>query len=331
MDREKFVRASAEIRVKEKELLNKATFDRIIDASNLSEAIKFLNDTVYQSFFRDIDKAQDYEKALTKKQEKNFAELYKISPDPRVVDLVANNYIYHNIKVYVKDRLLESELSHLYVKIGETDWKQYANSNQEIEHIKDEYTNVIDKASLEYQESKSAQNIDIVIDKLYMQSLKDLADEMDVDLFTKYVKDLIDFTNINTFLRCQRQERDVSFLDHVLFDGGNLSLEILKKIYYGDLDPSSPIFRHLTIGKFVERGIESFKKTGSLSEFERQKDNYFMQVIKDAKRVTYGPEVIFAYLYAKEMEIKNLKIIFICKLNGIEASLIRERLRDSYV
>ena len=331
MDREKFVRASAEIRVKEKQLLNKATFDRIIDASNLSEAIKFLNDTVYQSFFRDIDKAQDYEKALTKKQEKNFAELYKISPDPRVVDLVANNYIYHNIKVYVKDRLLESELSHLYVKIGETDWKQYANSNQEIEHIKDEYTNVIDKASLEYQESKSAQNIDIVIDKLYMQSLKDLADEMDVDLFTKYVKDLIDFTNINTFLRCQRQERDVSFLDHVLFDGGNLSLEILKKIYYGDLDPSSPIFRHLTIGKFVEKGIESFKKTGSLSEFERQKDNYFMQVIKDAKRVTYGPEVIFAYLYAKEMEIKNLKIIFICKLNGIEASLIRERLRDSYV
>lgn len=331
MDREKFVRASAEIRVKEKELLNKATFDRIIDASNLSEAIKFLNDTVYQSFFRDIDKAQDYEKALTKKQEKNFAELYKISPDSRVVDLVANNYIYHNIKVYVKDRLLESELSHLYVKIGETDWKQYANSNQEIEHIKDEYTNVIDKASLEYQESKSAQNIDIVIDKLYMQSLKDLADEMDVDLFTKYVKDLIDFTNINTFLRCQRQERDVSFLDHVLFDGGNLSLEILKKIYYGDLDPSSPIFRHLTIGKFVEKGIESFKKTGSLSEFERQKDNYFMQVIKDAKRVTYGPEVIFAYLYAKEMEIKNLKIIFICKLNGIEASLIRERLRDSYV
>ena len=331
MDREKFVRASAEIRVKEKQLLNKATFDRIIDASNLSEAIKFLNDTVYQSFFRDIDKAQDYEKALTKKQEKNFAELYKISPDPRVVDLVANNYIYHNIKVYVKDRLLESELSHLYVKIGETDWKQYANSNQEIEHIKDEYTNVIDKASLEYQESKSAQNIDIVIDKLYMQSLKDLADEMDVDLFTKYVKDLIDFTNINTFLRCQRQERDVSFLDHVLFDGGNLSLEILKKIYYGDLDPSSPIFRHLTIGKFVEKGIESFKQTGSLSEFERQKDNYFMQVIKDAKRVTYGPEVIFAYLYAKEMEIKNLKIIFICKLNGIEASLIRERLRDSYV
>ena len=244
---------------------------------------------------------------------------------------MANNYIYHNIKVYVKDRLLESELSHLYVKIGETDWKQYANSNQEIERIKDEYTNVIDKASLEYQESKSAQNIDIVIDKLYMQSLKDLADEMDVDLFTKYVKDLIDFTNINIFLRCQRQERDVSFLDHVLFDGGNLSLEILKKIYYGDLDPSSPIFRHLTIGKFVEKGIESFKKTGSLSEFERQKDNYFMQVIKDAKRVTYGPEVIFAYLYAKEMEIKNLKIIFICKLNGIEASLIRERLRDSYV
>jgi V/A-type H+-transporting ATPase subunit C len=331
MDREKFVRASAEIRVKEKQFLDKATLDRIIDAKDLSEAIGFLNDTVYQEFFKSIEKPQDYEEALIKEQKKTFDEMYKISPDRRVIDLVANNYNYHNIKVYVKDRLLSSELSHLYINIGDVDWIDYSKATGDEVNIKEEYAEVIDKASIEYQESKSAQNIDIVVDKLYIESLKDLADQMGVDLFKEYVKELIDFTNINTFLRCQRQERDVSFLDYVLYDGGNVSLESFKKIYYGDIEADSPIFRHLTIGKYVKKGIEAFKKTGSLSEFERQKDNYFIDLIKNAKRITYGPEVVFAYLYAKEMEIKNLKIIFICKLNGVESSLIKERLRDSYV
>ncbi|MFR2550514.1 V-type ATPase subunit [Clostridioides difficile] len=38
-----------------------------------------------------------------------------------------------------------------------------------------------------------------------------------------------------------------------------------------------------------------------------------------------------AYLYAKESEIKTIRIILTSKLNNIDADTIKERLRDAYV
>ncbi|EGY80657.1 V-type ATP synthase, subunit C [Peptoniphilus indolicus ATCC 29427] len=47
--------------------------------------------------------------------------------------------------------------------------------------------------------------------------------------------------------------------------------------------------------------------------------------------MTYGPEVLFAYLYARETEIKNIRMILISKLNSTDTNSIRERLRETYV
>ena len=40
---------------------------------------------------------------------------------------------------------------------------------------------------------------------------------------------------------------------------------------------------------------------------------------------------IIAYAIAKEMEIKTIKIILTCKLNGFDNGFIRERMREMYV
>jgi V/A-type H+-transporting ATPase subunit C len=56
-----------------------------------------------------------------------------------------------------------------------------------------------------------------------------------------------------------------------------------------------------------------------------------MKLIRDAKYVTFGPEPILAYIYAKESEIKNLRIIMVGKINNIPSEVIRERLREVYV
>ena len=46
--------------------------------------------------------------------------------------------------------------------------------------------------------------------------------------------------------------------------------------------------------------------------------------------VTTG-EPLLAYIYAKETEIKVIRIIMVGKLNNIAEEVIRERLRDIYV
>ena len=56
-----------------------------------------------------------------------------------------------------------------------------------------------------------------------------------------------------------------------------------------------------------------------------------MDLIKETNSINYGAEVIFAYLIAKEVEIKNLRLVLVGKVNDLSADFIKERLREVYV
>ena len=83
--------------------------------------------------------------------------------------------------------------------------------------------------------------------------------------------------------------------------------------------------------EFIRVGIEYYTKTDSVSMLEKLIDNYIMNMMRDAKIIPFGVEPVIAYIYAKETEIKIIRIIMVGKLNNIAAEVIRERLRDIYV
>ncbi len=56
-----------------------------------------------------------------------------------------------------------------------------------------------------------------------------------------------------------------------------------------------------------------------------------MEYVRGAKFKPLTLEPLIAYLYAKESEIKTIRIILTSKLNNIDADTIKERLRDAYV
>ena len=65
--------------------------------------------------------------------------------------------------------------------------------------------------------------------------------------------------------------------------------------------------------------------------FERLCDNFIMSYIKEAKYKSLTMEPMAAYIYARETEVKTVRIIMSGKINGIDADVIKERLRDAYV
>ena len=83
--------------------------------------------------------------------------------------------------------------------------------------------------------------------------------------------------------------------------------------------------------EFIKSGIEDYTKTSSVSLLEKLVDNYIMDMMKNAKIIPFGVEPLLAYIYAKETEIKIIRIIMVGKLNNISGEVIRERLRDIYV
>ena len=56
-----------------------------------------------------------------------------------------------------------------------------------------------------------------------------------------------------------------------------------------------------------------------------------MEYVRVARFKALTIEPLVAYVYAKETEIKNVRIILTGKINQIDPENIKERLRDSYV
>lgn len=333
MDRDRFIQLSATIRVLEKKLLTKADLDRLVESRDLEEALRLLGDTVYQREIAKLERPQDYEIALKHEKLRFLEEIIGYTPDRRIVDLVALKYYYHNIKVIVKEEITGDDLSSLYIEFGDFNLarlREEIATGKQISQV-DNYFEVAHATYESYKETHDAQLIDIEIDKIYFNELKKLSQDLKLKFVTEYIEDLVDFSNIKTVLRCQKQGRDIEFFKKAIIDGGNIPKEKLAEYFNQKIDGNSNLFKTTKFYKTIKPGIEYFNETGSLAKYEKLRDNYFIDRIKETKKLTYGPEIVMAYIIAKEIEVKNLRIILVSKLNGLSSSFIRERLRDSYV
>lgn len=330
MDRSKFIQSSTRLRVMEKELLKSENFIRASETETLEDALRSLSDTVYNKYINKISSPTEYEYILKEELTRFYDELFDISPSKIPIRLITLKYFYHNLKVLIKEDIGKKDLKDLYMNIGDFDLKEYRDAlvkgNKRNKNIE-----LIQRVEEIYEEKKDPQLIDIYLDNAYFTELLELAEESQVDLFIEYAKNLIDFTNIRTLLRAKKQEKDVEFLRQIIIEGGNVRKETYLDLLNRELSSDTDVFKKLEIYKYIKEALDSFKERGNLSEFEREMDNYFIDLIKDVKYITYGPEVIFANVLAKEMEIKNLRIILVSKLNGLDSEFIREKLRDTYV
>ena len=330
MDRSKFIQSSTRLRVMEKELLKSENFIRASETDTLEDALRSLSDTVYNKYINKISSPTEYEYILKEELTRFYDELFDISPSKIPIRLITLKYFYHNLKVIIKEDIGKKDLKDLYMNIGDFDLKEYRDAlvkgNKRNKNIE-----LIQRVEELYEEKKDPQLIDIYLDNAYFTELLELAEESQVDLFIEYAKNLIDFTNIRTLLRAKKQEKDVEFLRQIIIEGGNVRKETYLDLLNREVSSDTDVFKKLEIYKYIKEALDSFKERGNLSDFEREMDNYFIDLIKDVKYITYGPEVIFANVLAKEMEIKNLRIILVSKLNGLDSEFIREKLRDTYV
>ncbi len=331
MDRNNFIQSSATLRVLEKKLLSMANFSTMAEAENLEEDLRILNDSPYQKYVTKLKRPEDYEEALSNTLADGFEELYRLSHDPLPVDLVTLKYIYHNLKVFITEELIGRNQSHLYIEVGGFKEEEFKSGFRGLNPKYERYYKIIRDLLKRYDEHFDPQIIGIEIDYYYFAHLRELAYGSGVPLFREYVEDTIDFTNIKTILRCQKQQRDVEFIEKALIKHGGIPMDRYEGMLNVDLDSNSRIFMNSPIAKAVHDGIESYRETGSLSIFEKEMDNYFMDLAKKVKNITFGPEVVFGYALALDMEVKNLRTILIAKENRLEPDFIRERLRESYV
>lgn len=332
MDVMKFTQAVSRIWVLETRLLDKPKIERMIEAQSASEVLRILNETEYSNVSTNVKRTEDYEEMLTAELKRVYDLVYEISPVKEVVKIMSLKYDYHNVKVLLKEKVMGKDLSSMLIKLGNLDIQEIKHKidGNNLKSLNGTLGKGVQEAMKIFEETKDPQKIDIIIDKYMYKELVEIKNSLNYKFIDKLVKAMIDSTNIRTLLRIKKQNKGRDFAKEVIVNGGSIDSSKLIDLLNESPENIMSKLQSTIYSDLVREGFERYIATGSASLLEKLSDNYIMELMKDSKLVTFGPEKILSYIYAKETEIKVIRIIMVGKLNNIAEEVIRERLRDIY-
>lgn len=327
-----FAGTNARIRVFESNLLKNDQFERMLQAPNFEEALGVLKDTPYRNDVEELKKTKDYDKLLVNELKRMYDELFIMSPEPALIELFSLRYSYHNLKVLLKENLTQNDFSNLLIQIGKkpiSSLKQ-AVETEKSDELSQEYLISIEEVKTDYEEYHNVQSIDIILDRRYFTHLRQLAETIKDPKVIELITMLIDLNNLSTLSRAIKQKRSQNFLTTILSSSGSIPKDELIQLGNENL---LDVGKKLSVGKYSDIILNSIDpETQELSpvKLDLHTDNALMEKMKDAKLEVFGPMPILAYIYAKENEVKNLRLILVGKENNLPIKEIRERMRIIY-
>ena len=325
MNKEAYLCLSAMLRAREPRMLTADRAGRMLEASGFEESAKLLGDCGYE----DLSglSAAGIDAALSERRAAILAELENLVPDKELVELFRLKYDYHNAKAVLKGEAMGTDPLRLMSVSGRIEPEKLKSAYDE-ERISD-LPPVLGAAMVEagstLARTANPQLADFELDEAYFTEMKAIADKLENPFISGYVRLLIDAANLKSAVRTARMHKSADFLSSVLIKGGT----DVDRVAAADGDGLAALFAHGPLEKAAAAGAEAIAG-GSMTAFELLCDNAVNAYLRSAKLVSYGPEVVAAYIAAVENEITAVRMILTGSLAGVNADTIRERLRDLY-
>ncbi|HZK27154.1 MAG TPA: V-type ATP synthase subunit C [Thermoclostridium sp.] len=324
--------ATAYLRARELKLLDKNRIDRMLEATKAEEAYRILAEAEYGMNNESIKSVFDFEALLSEEMKKTYALLLEIGPHAEVVEAFQKRYDYFNVKVLLKAELSNQDVPPILLDTGLIDMDELVRIVRERNYVQLEQImqDAIAKVYDVFSKTGDSQIIDLILDKaLYQQFYVDLKDIKN-KFINKLADIIMDITNIKMFIRLKALNKPLEFIKKVLLEGGLID----KELYFNNVGtPTEDFLNAIESTEYSESIQKSLnnKENENIQTLERVLDDYLMTYMQQAKHITLGIEPFIAFLFAKEAEIKNVRIILTGKINGLSNDLIRERLRLVYV
>ena len=325
MNKEAYLCLSAMLRARETRMLTADRAARMLEASGFEESVKLLADCGYE----DLGglNAAGIDAALSERRAAIFSELENLVPDKALVELFRLKYDDHNAKAVLKGEAMGVDPLRLMSGSGRIapEKLKAAYDEERVSDLPPVLGAAMVEAGSTLARTSNPQLADFELDQAYFTEMKAIAGELDNPFLSGYVKLLIDAANLKSAVRTARMHKSADFLSSVLIRGAT----DIDRIAAADGDGLAAIFAHTPLEKAAAAGAEAIAG-GSMTEFERLCDNAINDYLRSAKLVSYGPEVVAAYIAAVENEITAVRMILTGSLAHVDAETIKERLRDFY-
>lgn len=312
------------VRALEVFLLDRAVYERLIRAEGVTEFVNLLGATRYGDFLRTAGEG-DVRQALSLAAEENFNFILQYANDRWLRAILTLLKEVFNLKVMLKNRL----------KKGEESEKPKVKSQNAKWEVERRVAEVGAEVFLKAKERNDPAVIDLELDRFTQKMALSLT--QDQDYAQGYYRLLADVTNLKTLFRLKVLGEEEVFPDAFL-PSGELSLQLLLQVLrtnnYEPLKKSRFWQLVQTSVRALDRSgvIESRTPTqdageeevGSFLPLERQGREMLIDYINTARFVALGYEPLFRFYLLREEELRNLRLLYVAKVAGLELEECQE-------
>ena len=315
--------AVAKIKAKENNMLNQNQLEQLATEKDIKKIISILEEKGYD--FGIISRYEEFDKTLKKEEEKLYKLIKELVEENEFLEIFLSPIDYNNVKVILKSKIQEKPYKENIVEGGLIKDYNIINimENKEYDKLDENIKNAINDAISAYEEVQMPYIIDAILDKMCFLNLKQKAEKIGNEFIKKYIEKMIDSINIKTFFRVRNIYKNYEIFKTSYISGGRISLITYEKNFFEEDQNLKGKF--VGFSEIIEQAIYDYSK------LDIYFDNYIMSYMKEAKLKSLSIEPIVAYIYAKQTEIKNIRIILTGKIAKISSEKIKERLRESYV
>lgn len=313
----------ASIRVRESSLFGRTEMEQLMSASSYEAALSYLGGHGW-----DIPAGRPEPNIILRKELlRAWNLLCEIAPDISILYPLILRKDYHNLKAGIKSKLSGFPVNKyfLYPSTLSHNLLVDAITRREFDLLPPSFAAVGEEAYDVLVRTGDGQLADVIIDCAALTDILARAKATQNKLVTDLSELFCAAANIKTAIRAAQTQRNMEFLDRALsecdtIDKSRLAAEASQG--------TAPLLSYLSTTVYAPAAA---LVSESPSAFEKWFDDEGIALLEPIKYVFFGPEPLIAYYFAKEAEIKNVRILLAARENNIPANEIRPRLRRLYV
>lgn len=332
--KERYGYAVARLRALENRLLDESVLQRMIDCDTLEAALKVLGETAYSASLMEQRSPFDFDKAIESELLRCYREVESFVPNGGLSRLLRLVYDVHNVKTLLKSQFLtakgEKRRLDLLTPLGsiDTDKLILAIEGEEYWELPCGFSQAIPEALSVWEQSRNALAVEKILDRVYFCALVDMAKDLDMQHVTRWVESRVDGENLKTLLRLSRIPVEHVTIPSYLHEGGSLPVNRLTPLLSEPVSNWGRLLAFSDIGALLAPFAEEENFSSQLVRYERDLDNFITGIVSRCRYSAFDPCNVVRYLWLKEIEAKNLRVVLVSVANGAGKDSIREVLRD---
>lgn len=316
-----YANAVARVRFAENRLLSKDDLELLLSSDDLAGCLKILEDKGFLGVeSKNID--------LISREEMNklWSFVKEILPYPEELDMFLYENDFHNLKAAIRNLYVGYNHDDLFLTpcTVSLDLIKECVKTSDFVRLPVFCKDYAKKAKEVLFGTGNGQLCDVILDKGYMESMLSYGKKSDNRFLNGLCNLIVAYTDLKIVLRGVKLGKTRSFYDCALCGCEILSVSDLRD---NALLGGESLIKYISNINFLN---EAEVINSSVYAFERWCNNSLMDYVSTAKYKALGIEPIVAYIFAKQAEIKSVRIILYGKQSLISADDIRGRVRRLY-